>query len=214
MNAACRRFRASFEPAAGGPAALTHRATCPACDAFACVVETARTGGARLPLPAGLEGRLRGLATPTASPIPALPDLPLPLVSLPLPEGLAASLRAIGQAGALPASKARRPPLPVWLRSPAASLAASLAAAVLCGALWGDPVAAAQPLAEEVEQRLTQVEARGREGVVHGLVLPARETLDRTLNRSRQFLASLGESLVELRAEVRGGGTLTTTHSD
>lgn len=211
MSPACHRFRASFEP--GSPA--EHRACCPSCDAFARLVETARAGGANLPLPAGLEARLRAIAAPAPAAEPGLApalvlDLPLPLPSLPLPKDLVARLEAIGR-GRAPAA---RPPLPAWMRSPAASVAASLVAAVVCGLLWGDPVAASQPLAGELGERWTEVQARGHEGWVHGVLLPARATVDRSLNRSRQLLASWHESLVELEAEVQRSVAPTLTDPD
>ncbi len=214
MSPDCRRFRATFEP--GEPAA--HRAGCLGCDAFARVVETARAGGAKLPLPAGLEARLRAIAAPAAAAEPVLApavvlDLPLPLPSLPLPAGLAARLEAIARPVG-PAAGRPRLPLPAWVRSPAASLAASLVAVVVCGLLWGDPVAASQPLAGELGERWTEVQARGREGWVCGVLLPAQETFDRSLIRSRQLFASWHERLVELEAEVRDGVTPTITNPD
>ncbi len=198
MNTACRRFRTAFEPGDS----TVHRSGCPACDAFARTVELARAGGARLPLSAGLEDRLRALALPEPAGS-TLPELPLPLPSLPLPEGLEARLEAIGRGQRATA----RPPLPAWVRSPAASLAASLAAVVLCGALWGDPVARTEPLAGALGERWTEVERQGREGWVHGVLLPAHRTVDRTLNRSRQAIASLREELEQLKAAVENPAT-------
>ena len=57
LKDSCRRFRQRFAPVERTAAA--HRASCPACDAWARLLETAAAAETRRPLPESLRGRLR-----------------------------------------------------------------------------------------------------------------------------------------------------------
>lgn len=173
----CRRFQADFHP--GSPEG-SHRRSCPACAAYAEALEQAAQ--LRLPLPAGLRGRLQAIARPeaagaepnavaSASPGPARVLGPLP--QRPLPEGLRQRLREIPlKKGAQPA----RPP--VWVLSPRYAVAASYALAVLLMGLLGDPVDRGRAAAEVVGREVGAV-SREMEAVLDRTGEELRGLIDR-----------------------------------
>lgn len=155
LSWACRRFRARFAPGSAHP----HRRVCRECEAFAAAVEQA--AGARLPLPAGLQNRLREIAAPAAP--EAHNVLPFPVPRLPLPGPLAARLRRIA-----PPASGRRP-VPEWIRNPRYAVAASALLALLLGPLL--PGAANQgrqavgAFREEVSPLLDRAEESGKQEI-------------------------------------------------
>jgi hypothetical protein len=149
LSWSCRRFRARFTPGTAHP----HRKTCRDCDAFASAVEQA--AGARLPLPAGLRGRLQEIASPRSGAV-----LPFPVPKLPLPAATADRLRALAPA---------RPAPPEWVRSPRYAVAASALLALLLGPFIGPAADRGLRTLSTVRQELAplalQTEAKGKEGL-------------------------------------------------
>lgn len=156
----CRRFQAGFHP---GDPEDPHRRSCPACAVYADALEQAAKP--RLPLPAGLRGRLQAIARPAAAgsggeeePPAVLPPVLTPLPQRPLPEGLRQRLRGIPQKkGAAPS----RPP--AWVLSPRYAVAASYALAVLLMGLIGNPVDRGRAAAEVVSREVGAVLERTEE---------------------------------------------------
>lgn len=192
--AACRRFRAGFEPGQAGG----HRWSCPACDAYAGAVEAAAAAIA-LPLPAGLERRLGALARPDAGKASSggAPPEPEPVPQLPLPGALERHLQAI----------ARRPAVPAWVRDPWPGLAASFALALLAQGLLGDPVARARPLATALTAQVSSAleEGAGRsesleESWIEPTVSAARHRLDTARRSVTGWAESAGERARRLLA--------------
>lgn len=151
LSWACRRFRALFAPGSAHP----HRRACRACDAFAAAVEQA--AGARLPLPAGLRGRLGALAAPAPGTV-----LAFPVPRLPIPAATAARLRSLAPA-------ARRPAPPEWARSPHFALAASALLALLLGPFVAPAadrgLATLATVREELSPLAEHTEESGREEI-------------------------------------------------
>jgi hypothetical protein len=171
----CRRFQAGFHP---GAPADAHRRSCPSCAAYAEAME--RAAEARLPLPAGLRGRLQAIARPEAAEVPSPILRPLP--QRPLPEGLRQRLREIPQKrGADPG----RPP--AWVLSPRYAVAASYALAVLLTGLLGNPVDRGRAAAEVVSREVGAVlERTGEE--LRGLIdrLPENDSGSWPVRNSRE----------------------------
>lgn len=191
LSLACRRFRARFSPGEPDTLRHRHRQSCAACALYAAAMEKA--AAPRLPLPGGLQGRLRAIARPEMDREPkAVLPFPLPkLPQRPLPEGLRERLRAIPfQAGA------RKPEPPPWILSPRYAVAASYLLAVLGMAVLGGPVAAglekAQDVGREVKLALSQTGEAGRERI--------EKLEDVTNERYGEARRSLSSSLESLRS--------------
>ena len=157
VSEGCRRFQAGFHP---GSPEDPHRRSCAACAAYAEALEQA--AAPRLPLPAGLRGRLQAIARSEAAGLdetePPLNPLPVvrPLPQRPLPEGLRQRLREIPQK-----KGAGRPP--AWVLSPRYAVAASYALAVLLMGLTGNPVDRGRAAAEAVSREVGAVLERTEE---------------------------------------------------
>ena len=173
----CRRFRAELEP--GDP----HRQSCPSCAAYAAPNERAAF---KIPLPAGLRSKLRGIPAATS------PGPRLPLPQAPLPDPLRNRLRGL----------ARRPAPPAWVRTSRYAVAASYLLAVLVSLTVGNPVQlgrqAANRMSHAVSERLD--EGRERLDVWEDTV---RERYGETRRSLEDSLDSLDHRVDELSKSLR-----------
>jgi hypothetical protein len=189
----CRGFREEFTPGARD-AALTaiadHRASCPACGAWAAAMERAARP---LPLPERLRGRL--LAIPeeeTAGQVlQFLPSSPVPPV--PLPGALAERLRAIPAA-------APRPELPFWLRNSRVAIAASYFLAVVTVTALGNPAAIGRQAADTVTRamRATVARAAAGRGELEQLETRLRVEVGTKRDRLESSLSGLGGQVEQI----------------
>ena len=194
MSWRCLRFRAAFTPGERVRAAVReHRQACPACAAWAALLEGAATAP-REPLPEALRGRLRAIPRADArrarGPENADSVLPLRLrtAPAPLPEPLRQRLRAIARQA--PA----RPPL--WIVQARYAVAASTLLVTLAGAAFGNPLDHGRrwtrQVGDQMEQAQDLVRNRSRERLAtfRDLVEPWREAAAGWLARTGEALAA------------------------
>lgn len=189
LKPACRQFRAELAP--GDP----HRQSCQSCAAYAAAMERAAF---KIPLPAGLRSKLRGIPMAPGATNPG-PRLPLP--QAPLPDPLRDRLRGLARR---PAPRAASHPIPAWVRSSRYAVAASYLMAVLLGLTSGNPVhlgrQAAGRMSQAVSERLDVWEdtVRERYGDTRRSLEDSLGTLDHRVDELSQSLRSL-EPLITRR---------------
>lgn len=184
LKPACRQFRAELAP--GDP----HRRSCPACAAYAAAMERAAF---KVPLPARLRSKLRGIPVAPGATGPG-PRLPLP--QAPLPDPLRNRLRGL----------ARRPAplrtLPAWVRTSRYAVAASYLMAVLVGLTAGNPVQLGRQAASRMSQAVSERLDEGREHLdvwEHTV----RERYGETRRSLEDSLGSLDHRVDELSQSLR-----------
>jgi hypothetical protein len=183
----CLRFRAAFTP--GGlprAAARQHRQDCPACAAWAALLE-GTAAAPRAPLPEALRGRLRAIPLGRRDPAPLLPPSPLP-------EPLRRRLQAIArQAPAAP---------PLWIVQARYAVAASTLLVTLAGAAFGNPLDHGRRWTRQVGDQVEQAQDRGWErlaAIREQHIAPWRAA-------AAGWLARVGEALAA--APARAGALL------
>lgn len=191
LKPACRQFRAELAP--GDP----HRRSCPACAAYAAAMERAAF---KVPLPARLRSKLRGIPVAPGATGPG-PRLPLP--QAPLPDPLRDRLRGLARR---PLRSQEPRPLPAWVRTSRYAVAASYLMAVLVGLAGGNTAGNPVQLGRQAASRMSQaVSERLDEGREHLDVWEhtVRERYGETRRSLEDSLGSLDHRVDELSQSLR-----------